>query len=156
MKRYAEQSIVLSDETVIPKGSLVVVSMQNMWNESKYPSPHEFQSDRFLKRRQTPGQENAAELTSATVDHMGFGFGRHACPGRFYAAALIKLTLCHILIKYDMRLVGGRPAVETYGMNMTANHAAKIEVRRRQQEITLKAPEGLEYGLERAGKRTKV
>lgn len=135
MKRYAEQSITLSDGTVIPKGSLVVVSMQDMWDESKYPNPQEFQSDRFLKRRQVPGQEATAELSSATADHMGFGFGRHACPGRFYASALIKLTLCHILLKYDMRLVGERPAIETHGVNITANHRAEIEVRRRQEEI---------------------
>jgi hypothetical protein len=137
MKRYAQQSITLSDGVVIPKDSMVVVSMQNMWDESRYPNPHEFQSDRFLKQRQVPGQEAAAQLSSATVDHMGFGFGRHGCPGRFYAAALIKLTLCHIVSKYDLRLVGGSPAVLTQGVNLMANYEAEIEVRRRQEEIVL-------------------
>ncbi|OAA38538.1 Cytochrome P450 [Metarhizium rileyi] len=135
MKRYAEESITLSDGTVIPKGSLLVVAMQDMWDESKYPNARQFQSDRFLKRRQVPGQESSAELSSSTSDHMGFGFGRHACPGRFYASALIKLLLCHMLLKYDMRLVGESPPIEIHGVNTTANHRAEIEVRRRQEDI---------------------
>ena len=137
MRRYAEQSITLSDGVVIPKGSLVAIAMEHMWNESKYPNPHNFQSDRFLKRRQLPGQETTAKLTSATVDHLGFGFGHHTCPGRFYAAALIKLTLCHILLKYDLRLVGKRPVIERHGFNTMANHEAEIEIQRRKEEIVI-------------------
>lgn len=135
MKRYAEESITLSDGVVIPKGTQVVVHMQNMWDESNYPNPLEFQSRRFLERRKIPGQETAAQLASATTDHMGFGFGRHGCPGRNYASAMIKLLLCHILLKYDLRLVGGKPDIVRVGVLLMANHGAQIEVRRRQEEL---------------------
>jgi hypothetical protein len=137
VRRVAEQPITLSDGVVIPKGSLVAIAMENMWDESKYSNPLEFQSNRYLQRRQLPGQEVAAKLTSVTVDHMGFGFGRHSCPGRFYVSSLIKVVLCHILLKYDMRLVGERPAILMHGLNTAANPTAAIEVRRRQEEIIL-------------------
>ena len=137
VRRVAEQSITLSDGLVIPKGSLVSIAHNNMWDETKHPNPHEYQGDRFLKRRQLPGQETAAKLTSATEDHMGFGFGQHSCPGRFYVATLIKVTLCHVLMKYDLRLVGGRPPVMMLGLEAGANPMAEIEVRRRQEEIDL-------------------
>lgn len=135
MKRYAEQAITLSDGTPIPKSTMLVLSMQNMWSPTTYPSPYTFQPHRFLTLRHNnnndPARAHAAEFTSATTEHMGFGFGRHACPGRFYAVAFVKMVLCHVLLKYDLRLVGGRPVVDTYGVNMTASRTAEVEVRRR-------------------------
>ncbi len=38
---------------------------------------------------------------------MPFGFGRHACPGRFFAANEIKLVLAQLLLNYDMKLPEG-------------------------------------------------
>ena len=35
---------------------------------------------------------------------MGFGYGRHACPGRFFAAAEIKLLLARILLDYEVKM----------------------------------------------------
>lgn len=137
MKRYAEKRIVLSDGVVIPKDTQVVLDMGNMWNESIYPHAGEFQADRFLKMRHDPQTELDAQLSSSSANHLGFGYGRHVCPGRFYASALIKMTLCHIILKYDLKLVGGVPEVGVYGISLTANAGAEIEVRRRQEEISI-------------------
>ncbi|OQD73658.1 hypothetical protein PENDEC_c014G01357 [Penicillium decumbens] len=137
MKRYAEERIALSDGVVIPKGVQIVVHAQNMWDEAHYSNPFEFQSHRFLERRKIEGQEAAAQLATATTNHMGFGFGRHGCPGRSYAAAMMKILLCHILLKYDLKLTGGRPEVAKAGVLLMANHGAVIEVRRRQGELNL-------------------
>ena len=38
---------------------------------------------------------------------MSFGFGRHACPGRFFAANEIKLILARLLLDYDIRMPPG-------------------------------------------------
>lgn len=137
MKRYAEQPITLSDGVVIPKGVQIVVHSQNMWDEAHYPNPLEFQSHRFFERRKIAGQEVASQLHTATTNHMGFGFGRHGCPGRSYASAMMKIMLCHILLKYDLKLKGGRPDIAKIGVLLMANHGAEIEVRRRQEELNL-------------------
>ncbi|KAJ5249007.1 Cytochrome P450 [Penicillium chermesinum] len=137
MKRYAEESIVLSDGVVIPKGAQIVVHSQNMWDEEHYSNPLEFQSHRFLERRKIPGQEVASQLHTTTINHMGFGFGRHGCPGRSYASAMMKIFLCHILLKYDIKLKGGRPEIARVGVLLMANHTAQIEVRRRQEELNM-------------------
>lgn len=48
---------------------------------------------------------------------MGFGFGRHSCPGRFFAANEVKIALCHILLKYDFKLAEAeRPEHERVGV----------------------------------------
>ena len=48
---------------------------------------------------------------------MAFGYGRHACPGRFFAANEIKLIFSRILLEYDLRMPDGiterYPNIET-------------------------------------------
>lgn len=44
---------------------------------------------------------------SVTKENMSFGFGRHACPGRFFAANEIKLILARLLLDYDLRMPPG-------------------------------------------------
>jgi cytochrome P450 len=38
---------------------------------------------------------------------MGFGYGRHACPGRFFAANEIKLILARMILDFDMKMPDG-------------------------------------------------
>lgn len=38
-----------------------------------------------------------------------FGYGRHACPGRFFASHEMKLMLAHIIQHYDVEYLAERP-----------------------------------------------
>ncbi len=38
---------------------------------------------------------------------MQFGFGRHACPGRFFAANEIKMIIANFVMDYDIKLPDG-------------------------------------------------
>lgn len=38
------------------------------------------------------------------TDFVAFGHGRHACPGRFFAANELKAMLAHVVSEYDVRL----------------------------------------------------
>jgi hypothetical protein len=138
MRRVATDHIALSDGTKIPKDTPIMVSAHNMWEESVYPNPHEFDPYRFLNLRGIPGKDTSAHFVSPSVEHMAFGFGRHACPGRFFAGNEIKIALCHILLKYDFQLVDGkRPELERVGVSLNANSQGRILIRRRQEEIPL-------------------
>jgi cytochrome P450 len=139
MHRLAEKTIKLSDGTVIPKNSNLIVSSQQMWDESIYPSPDKFDPYRFLRLRETPGYETSAQFVSPSPEHMGFGFGKHSCPGRFFAANEIKIALCHILLKYDFRLTEEwkNPRPIASGTGLTAEPRATMEIRRRKEEIQL-------------------
>jgi cytochrome P450 len=139
MHRLAEKTVKLSDGTVIPKNANLIVSSQRMWDESIYPSPDKFDPYRFLRLRETPGHETSAQFVSPSPDHMGFGFGKHSCPGRFFAANEIKIALCHILLKYDFRLTEEwrNPRPIASGAGLTAEPRATMEIRRRKEEIQL-------------------
>lgn len=138
MARKAEARVKLSDGTVIPKGDIILVSCSKMWDPAIYPEPGMFDPHRFLRmREQSTDNESIAQFVSPSPQHMGFGFGKHACPGRFFAAAEMKVILCHIIMKYDFKLADGcTPKVLKSGMRLSADPMAKISVRRRQEEVT--------------------
>ncbi|TAQ83153.1 hypothetical protein B7494_g8525, partial [Chlorociboria aeruginascens] len=49
-------------------------------------------------------------LVRTSEDFLAFSHGRHACPGRFFAAQQMKLVLAHIALFYEMRAgEGPRP-----------------------------------------------
>lgn len=109
-----------------------------MWDSNVYPEPEKFIGDRFLTLRQQPGRENIAQLVTTGQDHLAWGHGNHACPGRFFAAAEIKIVLVHLLLKYDFRVIKGQePKVKEFGFALESDLSAKIEIRRRKEEIDL-------------------
>ncbi|KAG6114714.1 hypothetical protein E4U13_003230 [Claviceps humidiphila] len=138
MRRMTTENIKLADGTVLPKNMLTLVSAHKHWDAESYEQPDKFDGYRFYNLRQVPGKENVAQLVSVTPDHMGFGYGLHACPGRFFASEEIKLVLCHILLKYDFKLVQGTDIEpRKFGLNMNANPTARLAIRRRKEEISL-------------------
>lgn len=138
MRREAEDTIKLSDGTIIPKGTSLVVSNDRMWDSTYYDNPETFNPYRFLTMRRTQGQEARAQLVSPSPEHLGFGLGTHACPGRFFAANEIKIFLCHMLLKYDFKRAEDTvPQHRRYGFALHADPQAKICLRRRREEIVL-------------------
>ena len=49
-----------------------------------------------------------AQFVTVTKENMSFGLGRHACPGRFFAANEIKLILARMLLEFDFRMPEGQ------------------------------------------------
>ncbi|KAL4875201.1 cytochrome P450 [Aspergillus karnatakaensis] len=142
MRRYATEKIQLppfddeSEAVTIQKGDLLMISQHNHWDEGIYPNAAHFDPYRFYHLRQTRTQDHAAHFVATSVNHIGFGHGIHACPGRFFAAAEAKIALCHILMKYDIKLID-QPKVFTVGSLTGADPVARIAVRRRKEEVTL-------------------
>ncbi|KAI1200200.1 cytochrome P450 monooxygenase [Nemania serpens] len=132
MRRSVEKDMVLSDGTVLKKGSRLHIDTHRMVDPNVYENPEEWNIDRFLELRSQPGKEHSAQLVTTNVDHFGFGHGEHACPGRFFATNELKVALCHLLIKYDWELAPGTDTDFVYiGFNQRANPATKVLCRRR-------------------------
>ena len=111
--------------------------MDRMTDPSIYPSPDTFDPRRFLRLRQQPGHENNHQLVSTSPDHLGFGHGTHACPGRFLAANEAKVALSHLLLMYEFRLPDGvaeRPKEVRQSAVMTTDPEAKVMFRRRDED----------------------
>ncbi|GAP87065.1 putative cytochrome p450 [Rosellinia necatrix] len=133
IRRSVEADMTLPDGTVLKKGMRLHIDTHRMGDPAVYESPEEWRPDRFLQLRSQPGKEHVAQLVSTSVDHLGFGHGEHACPGRFFAANEMKVALCHLLIKYDWELAPGTDtSVSVNGFMQRANPAIRVLCRRRE------------------------
>lgn len=138
MRRRANYDITLSDGTLIPKGTRICVSNHWMWDTSVYQKPEEFDPSRFRTRASRFNYDFASKFVSPSPEHLGFGLGRHACPGRFFAATEIKIILCHILLNYDVELPAGfKPKVSGIGPALTADPEGKLLFKKRLPEVEL-------------------
>lgn len=138
MQRIAEADIHLSDGTVIRKGTKCAVANTTRLDGGLYEQPERFDGYRFVNMRNDAGKEHSAQFVTTSTESLGFGHGVHACPGRFFAANEVKIALCHLLLKYDLKLADGASSdVTWYGFALNANKDAKISVRRRKEEIDI-------------------
>ncbi|OQE38567.1 hypothetical protein PENCOP_c008G00750 [Penicillium coprophilum] len=129
--RFTRQNIKLPNGTEIPTGTPVMVTNDVAGDASIYPNPDIFDGYRYLRMRE--GADKArAPFTTTGQNHLGFGYGKYACPGRFFAATEIKITLCHMLLKYEWRLVKEKPhSVIASGFASFRDPRASLKVRRR-------------------------
>lgn len=137
-RRMTTKTVTLSDGTVIPKGSSTMVpTLTAMIDPKIYPDPERFDGERFFRMRAE--NETRAQLVTTNIDYLGFGYGKHACPGRFLAANEIKVALCHLLLKYDFKFTDGatRPDSMKWETAYLTNPELKLMFRRRKEEIDL-------------------
>ncbi|KAJ7203650.1 cytochrome P450 [Mycena pura] len=113
-KVVAKDGFAFSDGTVIPHGAILSVPIIEVHRDpALYPDADTFDGFRFSRMREEavdstekPAPKMVREqMVSTTPDHIIFGHGRHACPGRFFVAMEIKTMLAHILLNYDIKAV---------------------------------------------------
>ena len=148
MHRLVLEDITLSEGVHLPKGTVIGVSGDRMWDPTVHTDPEKFDGYRFHRMRNNntnnnnngsaPG--NQAHLVSTSVDHLAFGHGKHACAGRFFVAHETKIALSHLLLKYEWKIAasssGATNPIE-FGLVLTADPKAKISIRGREAEIEL-------------------
>ncbi|KAJ7876913.1 cytochrome P450 [Mycena olivaceomarginata] len=130
-----------SNGTVLPEGSLVCAAAGPIQrNTSIYENAPEFDGFRFARQRaehaatHDPSQEVfKSQMISASENHLPFGTGKHACPGRFFAATELKAMLAHVVINYDLKaeVEGVRPRDSVFGVSITPNSTAKVQFQKR-------------------------
>jgi len=100
--------MTLPDGTFVPKGTKLEINTCSIHaDKDLYENPEEFDGLRFYKMRQGPGQENKYKYSSVGREDLSWGFGRHACPGRYLSEVNIKLILAELLMNYDIKLCEG-------------------------------------------------
>ncbi|KAI1491516.1 ent-kaurene oxidase [Biscogniauxia mediterranea] len=114
-QRWVAKPVTLSDGTRLPAGVMIetphALAVQDPLS---YENPEKFDAHRFLNLRNGTSEDllgyknkEQHQFVTVTKDFMHFGYGRHACPGRFFAANEIKLILARILLTYDIKMPDG-------------------------------------------------
>lgn len=62
MSRYVSKKVVLSDGTVIPKNSLIMILDDGPQDASIYEHPEKFDAYRFLRKREQPGEKSRYQV----------------------------------------------------------------------------------------------
>ena len=110
MSRIVRQPFTFSDGTYLPPGTLLGVASHAIHiDEENYSDPLSFEPFRYVDKAKKENAGRRAEMTATNTAFLPFGHGRHACPGRFFAANELKLMLAHLVMNYDMKLDGPRP-----------------------------------------------
>ncbi|KAI3343384.1 cytochrome P450 [Ustulina deusta] len=135
MNRYVKEDATLPNGVTIPKGYLTTIITDIMQSEKTYKDAKKWDPYRFYNLRQN-GYEQKGQLVSATAEHLAFGFGKHACPGRFLAAHELKIILAHLVLKYDIEFKKGATRADA-SANVPAGDTRVVQVRRRKEEIEI-------------------
>ncbi|KAI1077293.1 cytochrome P450 [Whalleya microplaca] len=90
--------------------SVYPVQMVHM-DPDVYQSPERFDPFR-LSRGFDPSNPNRClpgatreSMTTVSTSFLPFGYGRHACPGRWFAAQMVKQALAYVLLNYDVQIL---------------------------------------------------
>ncbi|TFK56598.1 cytochrome P450 [Heliocybe sulcata] len=135
LQRKVLKPYTFSDGTSVPVGAHVAVASQCIHSdEEHYADANIFNGWRFAEMREAEGEGTKHQLVSTGNDYLSFGHGRHACPGRFFAAAELKAMLAHLVLNYDVKLEneGVRPPDEWVGVSRVPNRTAEVMFRKRQ------------------------
>ena len=107
--RKSLQPFTLSNGQTIPAGVTVETPSHAVYHDPEYYSdgepPDVFDGFRFYKLRQAGGATEHArnQFVTTNEQNLMFGYGPRACPGRFFAAAEIKMLLAKLLLNFDFK-----------------------------------------------------
>ncbi|KAH7161634.1 cytochrome P450 [Dactylonectria macrodidyma] len=131
----------------LPYGAFVTVNLEGTHHDDElYPGSQGYDPWRYSRireaweeksedeRQKSPEDgSNARRLGMVTTSpqHLAFGHGRHACPGRFFVAHELKLIMAAILLKYDIKMIDKRPQPEWFGATIIPPLETCVEIRRK-------------------------
>ncbi|KAK0610723.1 cytochrome P450 [Bombardia bombarda] len=114
-QRKVLRPFTLSNGQVIPAGVIIEVpGYAASRDDDIFPDAEKFDAWRFYNLRQTARENGEIEgsaqnqFVSVSQSSLVFGYGRHACPGRFFAANEIKMIIANALLMYDITLADGK------------------------------------------------
>jgi len=133
LSRVALKDFTFSDGTFIPAGTFVSAAMRAMHlDETVYHDANVFNPWRFSDKREG-GESTKHQMVTTSLEYLTFAHGRHACPGRFFAATELKAMLAHIITTYDIKMEKGSvPATFWIGILLMPSPTARVLFRKRQ------------------------
>ncbi|KAI0722082.1 cytochrome P450, partial [Fomitopsis betulina] len=136
MTRKALQDYTFADGTFIPAGTTMSAPSYSVHHDGQfYNNPRQFDPFRFSHMRDGDGEGTWHQMVSTSTDYLTFGHGRHACPGRFFAANIMKAMLAHVVVTYDIKSENLRkmPNERWFGRDLVPDRAAEVLFRRRHE-----------------------
>jgi len=144
------KGVTMSDGLHLPQGTRIGTSTYSIHHDNNvYENAKTYDAFRFSRVRAGAAKSSTANgamnkeylakvleaknLSTVTTSDtfLSFGHGRHACPGRFFAATEMKLLLAYIIMNYDVKPFEKRPENTFLAGSILPPMKATISVKRR-------------------------
>ncbi|KAL8915820.1 MAG: hypothetical protein Q9172_006633 [Xanthocarpia lactea] len=139
LKRIMQQPYSLENGTHLPKGAYVCVAAHAIENDPKiFPEPEKFDGLRSFKDEGPDPDTNIHAFAATETTVLGFGYGKTACPGRFFASLVIKMSIVKLISEYEFEFMPGEGRPKSWVVHefLFASPWDKIRVRRRREKRT--------------------
>lgn len=139
----AKEGITTPDGLHIKQGNWVEVpAWPRHLDSSAYPDANTFTPLRFVDTSTKENGNGTASNSKAKAggglssvdtspDFLTFSHGRHACPGRFFAANELKLALAYVAMYYEVEPQVVEPKAIAFGSFMAPNPKLSVRIRRK-------------------------
>ncbi|KAK3946255.1 cytochrome P450 [Diplogelasinospora grovesii] len=129
--RLLHKDLRLHDGVVIPAGTMIGLPAYAIAHDPQFygPSPETFDGFRHVG--------GSAQFVTTNAANLAWGYGKHACSGRFFAAGEIKMIVAYFLLHYDFKFAKEdmpRPANIAFELQNMADPTVEILVRRRERQ----------------------
>jgi cytochrome P450 len=105
------KGVTLSNGQYLPPGVIIEVPSHAIYSDPKlYPDTETFDGFRHYKLRRSGNPTDNARNQFVTTNELNlfWGYGRHACPGRFFVTNGIKMILIRLILEYDIKMPDGQ------------------------------------------------
>ncbi|KAK4169837.1 cytochrome P450 [Cladorrhinum sp. PSN259] len=113
MKRLFKQDYTFADGTHVRAGTYACMPVFAVENDPAVtPNPEKFDGLRAYRERFASAEEKTEYLFSSPgPQFLNFGYGKTACPGRFFASVVVKMVTVKALTEYEFKFkdAKGRP-----------------------------------------------
>lgn len=123
---------------ICPPGTRLMYPTQSIHIDPDYwDDPLRFDAFRFSDRAGEEGagggaEEEREDLVDLTTSFLAWGYGKKACPGRWFASQTLKQTLAYMVMNYEVEVVGDPPKKRRALLNaMVPPTDVKLRFRRR-------------------------
>lgn len=112
LKRLFRADYTFENGTHVSKGAYVCMPIYAIENDAENTvHPESFDGLRNYRLRQRKAESEEHQFISAEPTCLNFGYGKSACPGRYFAALVLKMLFVKLLSEYDFQFLpgAGRP-----------------------------------------------
>ncbi|PQE10350.1 Ent-kaurene oxidase protein [Rutstroemia sp. NJR-2017a WRK4] len=108
LKRLFKQDYTFSNGMTFTKGTYVCLPTYAIENDPvNTVNPDTFDGLRSYRLRQSSKNDKEHQFSSFDKTVLAFGYGKSACPGRFFASVIIKMVFVKLLTEYDFKFIPG-------------------------------------------------
>ncbi|KAI8632633.1 putative cytochrome P450 monooxygenase [Xylariaceae sp. FL1651] len=130
-----DKSFKLHDGFELAKGSRVIFpALAIQMDPANYVNPETFDGFRFAPSHSEKYGQKPVGAATVNNKFLQFGYGPHACPGRFYAVRKAKIVLGMLLTRYEFNWEGdvsARPPGIAIEAQLVPNDQARVRFKSR-------------------------